>query len=103
MLAVNVLRQPRSDNNLTCTVFIRFASHEVCEAFCDEFDGTLCAGRRLECGEAHKDSVIPPRSQWDGQLMLNRPRFKEQCWSFPTEDYREGVEFVERPRPRQQP
>ena len=99
VLGVSVTRQMyRDDHNLSGTCFIRFASQDLCEAFCDEFHGTFCAGRRLECNQARSEMQILPRSQWSKTLELGKPRFKEDCWQMPAEAHRPGVYFHERPR-----
>ena len=88
----------RHDHNLTGTIFIRFANEELCEEFCDEFHGTRCAGRVLECLPAGQEMIIPPRSQWGRELRLGNPRFKEDCWQMLGESDRPGVMFHERRR-----
>ena len=101
ILGVCVTRQAmRDDGNLAGTVFIRFASRDLAEAFMEEFDHTRCSGRLLECNHARQEMSIPPRSQWGPDLELGKPRFKEDCWSMPPEANRPGVNFWERPDPR---
>ena len=82
------------------TVFIRFANRDLAEAFVSELDETRCSGRTLECAHARQEMSIPPRSQWGKDLEIGKPRFKEDCWRMPVEAHRRGVNYWERPDPR---